>query len=117
MHQLAVAILEPVALAILLAHARQAVTVVRHRQPCGRMKPVFEKLALAHQLLKHRRAIIRDARAEHVMMGALHHRYGIDLHVTDLFDCAQYRSFASTEGFGSQQALLIEGDAAEFCGE
>jgi hypothetical protein len=34
-----------------------------------------------------------------------------------LFNRAQYRAFAAAEGIVPQQALLVKGDAAQFCGE
>ena len=78
------------------------------------MKPVFKDLALSYQLIEKPGPVVRDPRPQHVVVGAFDHRNGIDLHVTQLLDCAQRRPLAAAERISSQQALLIERDASEF---
>ena len=72
------------------------------------MKPVFEELAFAYQLLEVPGAVIGHARPQRVVMGAFDNGYGIDLNVPEAFDGAQHGALVAAEGFGSQQTLLVE---------
>ena len=61
------------------------------------MKPVFEYLAFAYQLIEKFRLIIAYPRPQYMMMRTLDDGDRIDLNITEMFDRSQCCLFTSAE--------------------
>ena len=59
---------------------------IRHGQKCRRMRPILKNIALLQDLIDYAYVKIGHARVQHMVMRALDHRYGVNLHIADVLD-------------------------------
>ena len=107
-HQSDIAAIKIAAIARLhCLHLRQCKAVIAHGQIRRRVIPIFKHLLLGHQLIQMAQIIIGHTAPQHMVVGALHHRNGVDLHIAQMLNRLQTACHTRGKHRCLPQALLL----------
>ena len=107
-HQDGIATIKIAAVARLyLFHLRQGIAVIAHGQIRRRVIPVFKHVLRGHQLIQMAQIIIGHAAPQHMVVGALHHGNGVDLHIAQMPNRLQTACQTCGKHGRVPQALLL----------
>ena len=88
-------------------HLRQGKAVIAHGQIRCRVIPVFKHLLRRHQLIQMTQIIIGHTTPQHMVVGALHHRNGVNLHIAQMLNRLQTTCHSCSKHRCLPQALLL----------